>query len=71
MKEFKKYVATRDEIDFSLEEKSGHVVYVPSKDKFDPVPGIVTPNEIYLRYHFRLQNSCFYSKIVKQSLMEG
>lgn len=54
MKEFKKYVARKEEIDFSLEEKSGHVVYVPDKNKFndDPLPGIVNSNVIkngYLR----------------------
>lgn len=40
MKDFKKYVARKDEIDFSLQEKSGHIVYVPAKGKFDQVPGI-------------------------------
>lgn len=39
MKDFKKYVAREDEIDFSLKEKSGHVVYVPAKGKSDHVPG--------------------------------
>ena len=48
MKEFKKYVSRKGEINFYLEEKSGHVVYVPAKDKVndDPVPGIVTANAI-------------------------
>lgn len=39
MKDLKKYVARKDEIDFSLKEKSGHVVYVPAKGKSDQVPG--------------------------------
>jgi len=44
MKDFKKYVARKDEIDFCLEEKSGHVVYVPANGKSDQVPGIVRAN---------------------------
>lgn len=50
MKEFMKFVARKEEIDFTLEEKSGHIVYVPAKDKLNDhqVPGIVTTNVISL-----------------------
>jgi len=41
MKDFKIYVARKDEIDFSLVEKNGHVVYVPAKGKSGQVPGIL------------------------------
>lgn len=44
MKDFKKYVARKDEVDFSLKEKNGHVVFVPAKGKSDQVPGIVAAN---------------------------
>ena len=44
MKDFKIYVARKDEIDFSLVEKNGHVVYVPAKGKSGQVPGILKAN---------------------------
>ena len=40
MKEFKKYITKKEEIDFSLEEKDGHIVYVPGKNKLEEIPGI-------------------------------
>ena len=40
MKEFKKYITKEEEIDFSLEEKDGHIVYVPGKNKLEEIPGI-------------------------------
>ncbi|RMX50650.1 hypothetical protein pdam_00017149 [Pocillopora damicornis] len=38
MKEFKKYITKKEEIDFSLEEKDGHIVYVPGKNKLEEIP---------------------------------
>ena len=40
MKEFQKYLIKKEEMDFSLEERDGHIVYVPSKSKVDEIPGI-------------------------------
>ena len=41
MKEFQKYITKKEEIDFSLEEKGGHIVYVPPRGKVDEIPGIL------------------------------
>lgn len=38
MKEFRKYITKKEEIDFSLEEKDGHIVYVPGKNKLEEIP---------------------------------
>ena len=39
MKEFKKIVGRKEEIDFSLEETNGHFVYVLSRGNNDHIPG--------------------------------
>lgn len=48
MKEFKKYITKKEEIDFSLEEKDGHIVYVPGKNKLEEIPGIYLHKKCYL-----------------------
>ena len=39
MKEFKKVVERKEDIDFSLEERNGHFVYLPSRTTIDQLPG--------------------------------
>ena len=42
MKDFKKVIARKEEIDFSLkEETNGHFVCVPARENIDHIPGIL------------------------------
>ena len=51
MKEFKKIITKKEEINFSIkEETNGHFVYVPFKENTDHIPGKLSLKNIL---HFK------------------